>query len=158
HAPRTYDWYRDFLGDFCRFAGKLKLTELQPSHVQQWLDRHPDWKGCRRRAVIAVKQAFNYALAEGKIDANPLRCVKKPPARARERFVPRAERRRIYENYKDGDPFRDFLFALAETGARPGEVVAVTSAHVDLRSGVWQFDEHKTAGKTGERRVVILTP
>jgi integrase len=158
HAPRTYEWYRDFLEDFCRFAGGLKVGELDAGHVQQWLDKHPDWKGARRGAIVALKRAFNYAHAERKIENNPLRNVKKPPVKARERFVTKGERKQIFENYKQGDPFRDFLFALEHTGARPGEVVAVTSEHVDLRAGVWQFDQHKTAGKTGETRVIILTP
>jgi hypothetical protein len=82
HAPRTYEFYRDFLEDFGRFAGKLRLSDLGSTHVATWLDRHPDWKGCRRGAVTAVKRAFNYAYTEGKIDSNPLRTVKKPPPRA----------------------------------------------------------------------------
>src|SRR5205823_761943 len=70
HAPRTYDWYREYLEGFCEFAGKLRLSELDASHVAAWLDRHPDWKGSRRCATIAVKRAFNYAYTEGKIDTN----------------------------------------------------------------------------------------
>jgi integrase len=158
HKPRTYEWYRDFLEDFVGYAGKLRIAELDASHVTDWLARHPDWHGCRRAAVVAVKRAFNYAHGEGKIDGNPLRTVKKPPPRARERFLTREERRRIFDRYPEGDCFRDFLFALEETGCRPGEVSAVTAAHVDLRSGVWVFKEHKTDHATGEERVVILTP
>jgi integrase len=158
HAPRTYEWYRGFLADFVGYAGKLRLTELDAGHVAAWLDRHPAWAGCRRAAVTAVKRAFNYAYGEGKIDVNPLRTVKKPPARARERFLTKEERKRIFDRYPEGDCFRDFLFALDQTGCRPGEVAAVTAAHVDLRTGVWVFEEHKTEHATGEPRVVILTP
>jgi integrase/recombinase XerC len=158
HAPRTYEFYRDFLADFCTYAGKLRLVELDASHVAAWLDRHPDWKGCRRGAVIAVKRAFNYAYGEGKIEANPLRTVKKPPPRARERFLTREERQKIFDNYPEGDCFRDFLFALEQTGCRPGEVSGVTGEHVDLRNGLWVLDEHKTEHSTGEPRVIILTP
>jgi integrase len=158
HAPRTYQFYRDFLEDFCGFAGKLRLSELDSAHVAAWLDRHPRWKGCRRGAVIAVKRAFNYAFTEGKTDANPVRAVKKPPARARERFLTREERQRIFDSYPEGDPFRDFLFALEQTGCRPGEVALVTAEHVDLRDGVWALEGHKTEHATGAPRVVILTP
>jgi integrase len=158
HAPRTYDWYRDFLEDFCRFAGKLRLSEVDGTHVAAWLDRHPAWKGARRGAVIAVKRAFNWAHAEGKIAVNPVRAVKKPPPRARERFLTREERQKIFDNYPEGDCFRDLLFALEHTGCRPGEVAMVTARHVDLRAGLWVLDEHKTEHATGEARVVILTP
>ncbi|MFO0931044.1 MAG: tyrosine-type recombinase/integrase [Gemmataceae bacterium] len=158
HKPRTYEFYRDFLEDFTRYAGKLKLSEVDSSHVASWLDRHPDWKGCRRAAVIAVKRAFNYAYTEGKINTNPMRTVKKPPAKARERFLTREERQKIFDNYPEGDCFRDFLFALEHTGCRPGEVTMVTAEHVELRSGAWILDEHKTEHATGLPRVVILTP
>lgn len=158
HAIRTYEWYRDFLEDFCKFAGKLRLSELDSSHVASWLDRHPDWKGTRRGATIAVKRAFNYAYTEGKIEVNPLRTVKKPPARARERFLTREERQKIFDNYPEGDCFRDFLFALENTGCRPGEVSMVTAEHVDLHNGVWVLDEHKTEHTVGEPRIIILTP
>jgi len=55
-------------------------------------------------------------------------------------------------------PFRDYVFAMMETGARPGEVRKVTAAEVDLELGVWCFKEHKTSEKTGKPRVVYLTP
>jgi integrase len=158
HAPRTYEWYRGFLTDFVAYAGRLKITELDAGHVATWLDRHPDWKGTRRAAVVAVKRAFNYAFSEGKIDLNPVRTVKKPPARARERFLTKEERRLIFDRYPEGDCFRDFLFAMEQTGCRPGEVAMVAAGHVDLRTGVWVLDEHKTEHATGEPRVVILTP
>lgn len=158
HATRTYEWYRDFLEDFCAFAGKLRLSEVDAAHVAAWLDRHPDWKGTRRGATIAVKRTFNYAYAEGKIDTNPLRTVKKPPARARERFLTKEERQTIFDNYPEGDCFRDFLFALEQTGCRPGEVSMVTAEHVDLRNSLWVLDAHKTEHATGQPRVIILTP
>ena len=84
--------------------------------------------------------------------------MKKPPVRARERFLTREERQKIFDNYPEGDCFRDFLFALEQTGSRPGEVSAVTASAVDLRTGVWVLAEHKTEEATGEPRVVILTP
>ena len=56
---------------------------------------------------------------------NPVRTVKKPPARARERFLTKEERRRIFDRYPEGDCFRDFLFAMEQTGCRPGEVAAM---------------------------------
>lgn len=158
HAPTTYEWYRAFLEGFCGYAGKLHLSELDSTHVLGWLDRHPDWKGARRGAVIAVKRAFSWACTEGKIETNPVRMVKKPPQRARERFLTREERRRILDNYPEGDPFRDFLIALEQTGCRPGEVSMVTARQVHLPDGLWLLDGHKTEHHTGAPRVVLLTP
>jgi integrase len=158
NSARTYEWYRSFLRDFAQRYGVLRVEDLKPFHVSRWLDSHPDWDGTRRGAITAVKRAFNWAADEGLIPANPLKKVRKPPARARERFLTAEERQQIFDNYCEGDCFRDFLFALEHTGCRPGEVAAVTAEHVDLRTGVWVLDEHKTEHATGEPRVVILTP
>lgn len=158
NAPRTYQWYRDFLQNFCEHCGKMALSELKPFHVTRWLDANPDWNGSRRGAISAVKRAFNWAVEQGLLTANPVKGVKKPPPRARERFLTPEERRKIFDNYPEGDCFRDFLFALEHTGCRPGEVGMVTAEHANLAMGVWVFDEHKTEHVTAEPRIVILTP
>jgi integrase len=158
NAARTYQWYRDFLQDFCAHCGKTPAAELKPFHVTGWLDRHGGWKEARRGALIAVKRAFNWAADEGLLRANPVKQLRKPPAKSRGRVLSAAERQAIFDSYPAGDPFRDFLLALQETGARPGEVAAVTAADIDLKGGVWVLRSHKTARKTGKPRVVILTP
>ncbi len=158
NAPRTYEWYRDFLQDFSDMYGLLRVEDLKPFHVTRWADSHPDWEGARWGAITAVKRAFNWAADEGLIAASPVKKVKKPVMRRRERFVTPEERKKIFDNYPEGDCFRDFLFALEHTGCRPGEVGAVTAEDVDLRIGAWVLGEHKTEEKTGEPRVIILTP
>jgi len=155
---RTFEWYKSFLVTFDDLYGSLKPHQVTPEIVEAWLNTHPGWKGCRRGAIIAIKRAFNWAADNNKITRNPIKGVKKPPPKARERFLTQEERQRIFDNYPQGDCFRDFLFAMENTACRPGEVSAVTAADVDLRTGVWELDEHKTDGKTGEPRVIILTP
>lgn len=158
NSRRTFEWYRDFLRDFAEKFGMLRVEELKPFHVSRWLDGHPDWDGARWGAITALKRAFNWATDEGLIRDNPIKKVKKPAMRTRSRFLTPDERCSILACYREGDPFRDFLFAMEQTGCRPGEVAVVTADHVHLDNGVWVFDEHKTQSKTGEPRVVILTP
>ncbi len=157
NAPRTYDWYREFIQDFSNLFGLLKVEDLKPFHLSRWLDSHPAWKTGRWGAVTAIKRAFNWGVDEGLIRENPLKKAKKPPMRRRERFITQEERQKIFDNYPEGDTFRDFLFAMEHTGCRPGEVSAVTAAKVDRTLGVWVLDEHKTESKTGETRIIILT-
>jgi integrase len=157
HAPDTYRGYRDFLQDFCEMYGTLLGKDLKPLHVSRWLDAHPGWIGSRRNAIVAVKRAFNWADAEGLLQPNPVKSVKKPPQRHRDRILTPDEGREILAAIKDRH-FREFVFAMMETGARPGEVRKVTAAHVNLELGVWVFKEHKTAKRTGKARIIYLTP
>ena len=157
HTADTYRGYKDFLQDFCELYGTLLAKDLKPLHVTRWLDAHPGWKGSRRNAVVAVKRAFNWADAEGVLQPNPIKSVKKPPQRHRDRVLTPEERQEILRTIPD-QHFRDFVFAMQETGARPGEVRKVTAAHVNLDLGVWVFKEHKTAKRTGRPRVIYLTP
>jgi integrase len=155
---KTFAWYKMYLVNFDDLYGSLRPHQVTPQIVDAWLKTNTGWKGSRRCAVVALKRAFNWAWENGKLAKNPLRGYKKPPSRARERYLTPEERQKIFDNYPEGDPFRDFLFALENTACRPGEVASVTAAKVDLRTGVWEFDEHKTDDKTGAKRVVILTP
>ena len=137
--------------------GTRQGAGLKPLHVTRWLDSHPGWKGSRRNAVVAVKRAFNWADAEGLLQPNPVKYVKKPPQGRRIRVLTPEERKGLLAAIPDRR-FREFVFALLETGARPGKVRKVTAAQVNLDLGVWVFDEHKTAKKTGRPRVIYLTP
>jgi integrase len=157
HAADTYRGYTDFLQDFCEMYGTLLGRDLKPLHVTRWLDAHPGWKGSRRNAVVAVKRAFNWADAEGLLQPNPIKAVKKPPQRHRDRILTPEERQEILAAIKDRH-FREFVFAMMETGARPGEVRKVTAAHVNLELGLWIFKEHKTAKRTGKPRIIYLNP
>ena len=80
HEPATYLSYCAFLQDFSELFGTILGQDLKPLHVTRWLDAHPGWKGSRRNAVIAVKRAFNWADAEGLLQPNPIKAVKKPPS------------------------------------------------------------------------------
>jgi integrase len=157
HAPDTYRWYGDYLQDFCESFGTLLAGDLRPLHVSTWLDAHPGWKGSRRCAVIAVKRAFNWAVSEGVLASNPVSRVRKPAQTFRNRTLTPEEKGEILDSIKDPH-FREFVFAMQETGARPSEVRRVTAEDVNLDLGVWVFYDHKTSQKTGRPRVVYLTP
>jgi integrase len=115
------------------------------------------WQGGRRNAVVAVKRAFNWADRQSVLSPNPLRNVGKLPQGRRTRIVAPAEREEVLATVRD-EKFRDFLKTLYLTGCRPSEVARVTAANLALALGVWVFEKHKTAKKTGKLRVVYLCP
>jgi integrase len=157
HAKKSYRLYKDFLQSFCKLHGRLLASQLKPFHLTRWVDQRTSWKAAKRHAVVAVKRAFSWAEQEGLIASNPIKHVKKPPCNRRERVVTADERRQILGAIKD-QPFRDFVFAMQETGCRPGEIATVTAADCNFTLGIWVLKQHKTAGKTGRPRIIYLTP
>ena len=157
HSPeKQYKWYYSYLQDLCDMHGKMAATALKPYHITVWLDSHETWKTSRRHAVTAVKRVFNWATDEGLLEKNPIKGVKKPPAVKRVRILTPQEREEILAEIKDNE-FREFVFAMQETGCRPSEVSSLTAANVNLELGVWVIEKHKTAGKTAKPRIVFLT-
>lgn len=154
---KTFAWYKKYLQSFNELFGLLGALDVKPFHVTRWLDSHPKWKTSRRCAAISLKRAYNWCEEEGLIPTNPMKKVRKPPAVRRERILAPSERIEIVTAIRDKE-FRDFVFALQETGCRPGEVARVTAANVDLDNGVWIFNQHKTKKKTGKPRIIYLTP
>jgi len=154
---RTYDWYKSYLQSFCDTFGTMPALKVKPIHVSRWLDANPGWTTSRRCAIVALKRSYNWANDEGLLDENPLKRVKRPQNKRRERIPTADEREQILMAIKD-EPFREFVFAMQETGARPGEVRKVTAAHFSEENGAWILPEHKTRKKTGKPRVIYLTP
>ena len=102
-------------------------------------------------------QVFSWSEQEGLIGTNPIKHVKKPAIRRRERLVTNDEKKQILTAIKD-QVFKNFVFAMQETGARPSEVAHVTADACNLREGVWVLQKHKTVKKVGKPRVIYLTP
>ena len=155
---RTYDFYCYFIVPFVERFGATPAATFPPLSFTKWLDEHEGWQGARRNAIIAVKRMFNWAVNDaGLLAASPLKGVKKPPKKRRNRVLSSAEREAVYGMIRD-EAFRQFVFALLDTGCRPSEVMAVTARHVSRDGTRWTFNEHKTDGQTGEPRVVYLSP
>jgi integrase len=155
---RTYEFYRYFVAPFVERFGSAAAATFLPLAFTKWLDERKGWKGARRNAIIAVKRMFNWAVNDaGLLAENPLRCVKKPPKRRRDRVLTPEERDYVYGLIRD-EQFRQFVFAMLDTGCRPSEVMAVTARHVARDGTRWTFAEHKTDRQTGAARVVYLSP
>jgi integrase/recombinase XerD len=156
NGAKTYEFYSYFVVPFVRRFGTAAAAAFPPLSFTKWLDEHAGWKGSRRNAVIAVKRMFNWAVSDaGLLTENPLKAVKKPPKKRRNRVLTPEERDYVYGTIRD-EHFRQFVFAMLDTGCRPSEVLRVTAANVSRDCARWTFGEHKT-DRTGEARVVYLS-
>src|SRR5262249_49068217 len=154
--PRTYEFYCYFVVPFVRRFGAARAAYVPPLSFQKWLNEHEGWQACRRNAVVAIRRLFNWAVKRKLIPENPILSIEKPKKRRRNRIMTPAERVFVYKTIRD-EQFREFVFAMLETGCRPGEIAKVSAANCSQDLSMWIFDEHKTDG-TGQARIVYLTP
>ncbi len=156
----TWEWYRVFVQDFADQFPALKANAVTETHVQKWLklERKRRWGATTQRSAITIlKAAFNWAVKSRRLQENPIRHMAKPAATRRDRIPSPEERAYITGLFPVGDPFHDFLTAMEESGARPGEIMRLTAADVNLAEGVAVLYEHKVREKTGKSRTIYLT-
>ena len=93
---------------------------------------------------------FNLAVLNGKLPHGPIFKLKQEKFEHRERIPTKEEREKI--RGRIAGSFRDFVFALEQTGGRPFEEVGrIEASMVDWKEGTIKFKEHKTA-KYGKKR------
>ena len=121
NQPVTYRWYKQFLQEFCKWHGTLDVANHKPFHVTKWLDGHKWNASSRRCAIGAVKRAFSWAADEGLIAESPIKKIRKPAVNRRDTILTPEQQQAALAAASD-ESFRDFLFALQETGCRPAAV------------------------------------
>lgn len=153
-APDTYQWYRDRLERFGQTYPDMKVKDLRPFHVQQWMDSMEVSSGTKRNYGRSIKRCLRWAKKLGYIDANPIAEMELPKAGKREQVVSNTEWDTILDNIAD-QTLRDLLIVTWETGCRPQESLRVEARHVDLENQRWWFSV--TESKTDIPRIVYLT-
>jgi integrase len=136
--------------------GRRLAGDLEPRHALAWIDGNPTWhQSARAQALRHVKAALAWAKRVGHIGSNPLEALSSGHNKIRE-AIPTEEQVAALLATVSG-PMRDVVYALVESGCRPGELRTLTAAKVDLGAGVWRV-LNKTRGKTGlTYRSVYLT-
>ncbi|AMV26273.1 site-specific tyrosine recombinase XerC [Gemmata sp. SH-PL17] len=154
-TPGTLTAYRSILKPFTTTFGTRDPAELTPPQVIDWASRGKWSSATRRYALMVVCTVYSWAEKLGRVLPNPLKGMKKPPAKSRgaEVLIDIELHARILEVVSPA--FRLFLQAVRETGARPGEVARVEAKDVSWDAGCWVLTEHKTA-RTGRVRTIYL--
>lgn len=155
-ADATYHWYRKRIQWFLDSQQQpLRVTDLKPFHVQQWLNSHPKWSDTHKRGcIIAIQRAFSWATKMGYIDASPVAHIEKPTATSRDAVISQQEFQNLLAVVSDQE-FRDLLQISWETGCRPQESLRVEAHHVDLKNSRWVFPPKESKGKRRPRIVYL---
>ncbi len=152
---KTMRVYRYFLLPFADTHGEGRAADLTPTLAEAY-SRKPAWKPQTRHGFLStLVTAFRWAERAGLIARNPLRGIRKPPkaSRGMEALVTPEQYAQLLDAATPA--FRLFLRVLYASGARPGEVAAITAENLDADAGLVRLNEHKTAHK-GKIRVLYL--
>lgn len=152
-AADTYEWYRYRLQLFAQRQPDLTTRDLQPYHVQQWLDSFGSSNGSKRNFCRSVKRCMRWAKKQGYVDRNPIADLELPKGGKREEVASCDDFDHLLATTSNAD-FRELVIVTWETGCRPQESLRVEARHFDLEHSRWIFPEGE--GKTGVR-VVYLT-
>lgn len=153
-ALDTYEWYRFRLERFAQTYPDLRIGELRPYHVQEWIDDMELSNGSRRNYGRSIKRCVRWAKRQGYIDHNPIADMELPKGGKREMVVSEGEWATILDLVGHGC-LRDLLIVTWETGCRPQESLIVEARHIDVQHQRWVFPESES--KTDIPRVVYLT-
>jgi integrase len=152
-SPETYRGYHFYVQSFCEACGYLPARELKPFHITQWIDGKAWGQTSQFNAVRSALRVFNWAVKQKILDVSPLKGMERPRPKSRDKYLADEDFHKLFR--AASKPFKLFLFALRQTGARPSEVRRLTWDQVQV--DCWVLKEHKTSGKTGKARVIYLS-
>lgn len=135
-AKTTGDAYRHYAQSFSDKFGAYRANQLDPGHVTEWLEEHPNWNASTKHAAItAILRAFNWAIKNTALKHNPIHGIEKPTPNTRTRVVTSDEFDTILANVLD-QPFSDLLIVSWDAGTRPQEIKILEARHI-------QFDKRR---------------
>jgi hypothetical protein len=112
---RTHEVQVSHLKAFCNALGHRDPSTLRVHDVEGWLETMDSWANSTRALCITfLKAVFNWGTAQGYLDHNPIKGLKRRKTGRRERVLTADEREKIKAG---GSPaFRDFIELLEQTG------------------------------------------
>lgn len=153
-APSLLDMHTSFVTSFNEACGKVKVRDLRPQHVTEWLaamrqerynaklKRATSWSAATEKmARDVVNRVFNWAVGEaGLISVHPLKRHPTPKAKRRKRR-PSKNRVAISDHEhallveqarrRSAKGFLHLLTFMYQTGARPAEMYGVKADEWD---------------------------
>jgi integrase len=157
-AAVTLEGYVRHLKSAAQQLGGIRATDLRPHDVLTWSnDPAKGWNSTTRAgAITAVKVVTRWSRRRRLIKEDPLVDLQKPARKRRENVLTEEQADLVLAAILPG-PFRDLVFCLRETGARPGELATLAATKVSPDGQVWTV-RNKTRHKTGkEERLIYAT-
>lgn len=134
--------------------GDMRLDRIDRRSVHLWFDRYSETApGGANRTLAVLCQIMNHAHVHGHIEINPASGIRRNPERRHDRFLSRAEIRRLHDELDRcvaERPSRarqaDIVRLLVCTGCRHGEIRTLTWQ--DVGAGTLHLKDSKTGPRT----------
>ncbi len=154
----TYQNNRRYCASFIDCVGKrLRIRQLKPKHITEWIDLHPNWSGSSTNdAISIIQRAFNWAIKQGHIDRSPITYIEDKPTRTRRDVCYTTDQFRLILDTVSDDIFGNLIEFMWETGCRPIEARIVEARHIDLKNKMVVLPEAQNKTRKG-KRVIFLT-
>jgi integrase len=147
HDPGTYKVNRSRLQQVVNQFGRVIVSKLRVSAIEQWLAKLTCSQATKRGYLVVLRTAINWCRSENFLTGeNPLTRVKLPRMTRRGRLLTPEEREGLLRVASPA--FRDLLFALTESGARPHIIQEMEAKHIDRRA--------RTATVISKRRPYVV--
>lgn len=136
--PRAYGEVVRHLTKQCTPLARLKLAQINRRKVATLLAQIETTSGlvARNRVRLSLSAFFNWAIAEGLLDMNPVAgTAKAEEGASRERVLTREELVKLWRSLGQ-DRYSDIVRLLLLTGQRRGEIGKLASSEIDFAKGM----------------------
>lgn len=129
--------------------GTMRLAEIKPLHIAQYLDNHKS-KTSANNEMALMSAMFEKAMRWGWTDKNPIKGVKRNSVKQRDRYITDEEFISIRENAPDY--LRCMMDVGYVTGMRISDIIAIKMQDISPDGIAVQQK------KTGKRQLFTITP
>ena len=157
-ASTAAEFARTIKHDLEPAFGKIRISELTRSEVRRWHAENAHRPRQANHSLAVLRKAYNVAIGDELVDANPCEKISKHSEKARDRVPTQEELRAVWGAIDSApgvqDGVRRLLKLLILTGLRSSEWAGARWSDVDLAEAVLNLAD----SKTGARAVPLSGP
>lgn len=155
YSYKTMKNYRGIIGfDVRPTVGQMKLSDLQPSHIQSIFSGMTARGACsntRRRLHSVISNALDCAVAWGTLKMNPMARVEIPRREVKDMRCMSQEEVKSFLEVTDIGLHAEYFRTAVVTGMRPGELAGLSWPDIDFKNGTISVQRSLVwRGKVGE--------